>query len=103
MLPEHVKELRRYIHEEYYDIPEPIIDAQQMEEMNELVLEAMEYHIPLSFVLYQHKSLVTFEGYIHYTDLLKKVFRIFDLSDHIQVIPIQKVKAIHKYEKAMDT
>jgi hypothetical protein len=99
MLPEHVKELRRYIHEEYYDIQEPIIDAQQMEEMNELVLEAMEYHIPLSFVLYQNKRLVTIEGYIHYTDLHKKEFRIIDLSSNIHVIPIQKVKAIHKYEK----
>lgn len=67
------------------------------------VMEAMEYQIPLSFVLYQHKRLVTIEGYIHYIDSFKKEFRIMDLSDNIQVIPIQKVKAIHKYEKAMDT
>ncbi|MFG6494358.1 YolD-like family protein [Fictibacillus sp. UD] len=52
MLPEHVKELRKYIHEEYYDIPEPNVDEQQMDNMNELILEAMEFHFPLRFTLY---------------------------------------------------
>jgi YolD-like protein len=51
MLPKHVKELRRYIHEDYYDIPEPSLDVQQLEQMNDLVLEAMEFNFPLTFVV----------------------------------------------------
>jgi len=50
MLPEHVKELRKYLNEEYYNIPEPTIDEQQLEEMNELVMVAMEFNIPLTLL-----------------------------------------------------
>lgn len=102
MLPEHVRELRKYIHEEYYDIPEPIIDIQQLEEMNELVLEAMEYHFPLTFVIYQNRRLETLDGYIHHVDSQQLKFRIMGLDQNVHVISYSNVKALHKYEKAMD-
>ncbi|MGE7184955.1 YolD-like family protein [Peribacillus sp. NPDC006672] len=34
MLPEHIKMLRNYFDEDYYDEPEPVLDEQYLEEMN---------------------------------------------------------------------
>lgn len=103
MLPEHVKELRRYIHEEYYDVPEQSIDEQQMEEMNELILEAMEYNFPLTFIIYKNRRLESIVGNIHFVDSIKMEFRIIDFQDIHHKVSFSKVKAIHKYEKAMET
>jgi hypothetical protein len=103
MLPEHVKELRRYINEKYYDIPEPSIDEQQLEEMNKLILEAMEYNIPLTFIIYKNRRLIAINGHIHFIDSIKMQFRIVDLDHFLHKVSFSKVKAIHKYEKAMDT
>jgi YolD-like protein len=47
MLPEHLKELRKYLNEDYYDIPEPTLDEQQLVEINTFILESMEGNIPL--------------------------------------------------------
>jgi YolD-like protein len=103
MLPEHVRELRRYINEEYYDIPEPSIDEQQMEEMNELILEAMEYNFPLTFIIYNKRRMELIMGNIHFIDSIKMEFRIIDFQDILHKVSFSKVKAIHKYEKAMET
>ncbi|GGB53473.1 YolD-like family protein [Fictibacillus barbaricus] len=102
MLPEHVKELRRYINEEYHDIPEHSIDEQQLEGINELVLEAMEHNFPLTFVVYLKKLLNTISGHIHYIEPHKMEFRIKSLDNDIKLVPFSKVKAIHKYEEAVD-
>jgi YolD-like protein len=103
MLPEHVKELRRYINEEYYDVTEPSIDEQQMEEMNELILESMEYNFPLTFIIYRNRRLESIEGNIHFIDSIEMEFRIIDFQDILHKVSFSKVKAIHKYEKAMET
>jgi YolD-like protein len=103
MLPEHVKELRRYIHKEYYDVPEPSIDEQQMGEMNELILKAMEYNFSLTFIIYKNRRLESIEGNIHYIDSIKMELRIIDFQDILHKVSFSKVKAIHKYEKAMET
>ncbi|ANC77451.1 hypothetical protein ABE65_011840 [Fictibacillus phosphorivorans] len=98
MLPEHVKELRRYIYEEHYDTPEPILDEQQMEEMNEVMLEAMEYHVPLMFTIYKNKRLITLSGYIHYIDTNNKQLRILDMNDNVEFVSFSEVKKLVKME-----
>jgi hypothetical protein len=103
MLPEHVRELRRYINEEYYNIPEPSLDEQQLEKMNELVLEAMEFNFPFTFVIYKNGRLIAINGYIHYINSVKMEFRILYLDDYVHKISFAKVKTIHKYEKVMET
>jgi YolD-like protein len=95
MLPEHVKELRRYIHEEYYNLPEPAIDEQQMDIMNEIIYEAMEFHQPLRFMLYKNNRLIEI-GYVHFIDQYKHEIRIKDFKDAIHIIAFSKIKYIHK-------
>jgi YolD-like protein len=70
--------------------------------MNELVLEAMEYNLPLTLVVYQNKRLITISGYIHYIDPQQMEFRIKSLDDELKIVHYSKVKAIHKCEEAMD-
>lgn len=103
MLPEHVKELRRYINEVYYDVPETSIDEQRMEEMNELILEAMEYNFPLTFIIYKNRRFEKIDGHIHFIDSIKMEFRIIDFQYILHKVSFSKVKAIHKFEKAMET
>jgi YolD-like protein len=98
MLPEHVKELRSYIHEEYYDMPEPGLDEQQMVEMNEVMLEVMEYNVPLVLIVYRNKRLSSFSGHIHYMDTHNMQLRILDQSNKVRIATFSEVKGIYKEE-----
>jgi YolD-like protein len=98
MLPEHVKELRRYIHEEYYDMPEPTLGEQQMEEMNEVMIEAMVYNVPLMFTIYKNKRLISLSGYIHYMDTYDKQLRILDMNDNVEFVSFSEVKKLVKVD-----
>jgi YolD-like protein len=98
MLPEHVKELRHYIHEEYHDVQEPTLDEQQMEEMNEVIMKAMEHNIPLAFSVYRNKRLNIVRGSIHYLDLHKNELRILDSSDNVRILSFSEVKGIEKLD-----
>ncbi|WP_373869412.1 hypothetical protein [Fictibacillus barbaricus] len=62
----------------------------------------MEFNIPLTFVVYLNRRLITINGHIHYIDPYRMKFRIISLNNEIQIVHFSKVKAIHKYEKAMD-
>jgi YolD-like protein len=93
------KRIKTVHNEEYYDVTGPNIDEQQLEEMNELVLEAMEYNFPLTFIIYKNRKLVVINGHIHYIDSIKMEFRIVDLDHFLHKVSFSKVKAIHKYVK----
>jgi YolD-like protein len=97
MLPEHVKELRKYINEDYYDIPEPTLDEQQLEEINSLILEAIELNIPLLFTIYKDKRLKEVRGFIHYIDHVKQEFRIYDMENTLHILKITSIKDVQKY------
>ncbi|MGD6794702.1 YolD-like family protein [Metabacillus indicus] len=97
MLPEHVKELRKYINEDYYNVQEPVPDEQQLEEINSLILEAMELNIFLSFTIYKDKRLKEVSGHIHYIDHVKQEFKIYDKDNHLNVLKITSIKDVNKY------
>jgi YolD-like protein len=97
MLPEHVKELRKYINEDCYDIPEPTLDEHQLEEINSLILEAMELNIPLLFTIYKDKRLKAVRGHIHYIDHIKQELRIYDTENNLHILKITSIKDVQKY------
>jgi YolD-like protein len=97
MLPEHVKLLRRYINEEYHDVPESILDEQQLAEINALILESMEFNFPLSFTVYKDKRLKEISGHIHYIDHVKQQFRIYDAENTLHILEITSIKDVQKY------
>jgi hypothetical protein len=63
----------------------------------------MEYNFPLTFIIYQNRRLIAINGHIHFIDSIKMEFLIIDLEGFLHNAPFSKVKAIHKYEKAMET
>jgi YolD-like protein len=74
-----------------------------MEEMNELILEAMEYNFPLTFIIYKNRRLEAIDGKIHFLDSIKMELRIIDFQNILHKVSFSKIKAIHKFEKAMET
>jgi YolD-like protein len=96
MLPEHVKLLRKYINEEYYEIPEPILDEQQLAEINTLILESMEFNFPLSFTIYKNKRFVVIQGNIHFIDVNKQELRIIDFDNHLHILKAASIKYVQK-------
>ncbi|MGA9287690.1 MAG: YolD-like family protein [Anaerobacillus sp.] len=94
MLPEHVKELRDWKAEEQRK-GKPVLDEQIIEEMNELICEAMEFHRPLYFYYFQNGETNVLYGYVHYLDQLNKELRIMDLDEkkrNIQVSDLVHVE-----------
>jgi hypothetical protein len=96
MLPEHVKLLRRYINEEYHEVPELILDEQLLAEINSLILESMEFNFPLSFTIYQDKRLLMIQGNIHFIDVNKQELRIIDLDNHLHILKVASIKDVQK-------
>jgi YolD-like protein len=98
MLPEHVKELRKYINEDYYDIPEPTLDEQQLVEINTIILEAMECNIPLYFTVYKNKRLIKIVGNVHYFDHIKQELRVIDVESNLHILAISWIKNVQKHD-----
>jgi hypothetical protein len=98
MLPEHVKELRKYINEDYYDIPEPTLDEQQMVEINTIILESMECNIPLSFTVYKNKRLIKIVGNVHYFDHINQELRVIDVEGNLHILATSCLKNVQKHD-----
>jgi hypothetical protein len=96
MLPEHVKLLINYIKEEYYDIQEPILDEQQLEEINSLILESMEFNFPLSINVFKNKRLISIKGIIHFIDVNKQELRIIDSNNNLHILKATSIKDVQK-------
>jgi hypothetical protein len=82
---------------DFYDIPEPVNDEQQLDEMSELILEGMEYNKPLSFTVYKNKRLITINGFTHYIDQNKKQLKVIDNNNELQIISFSIHKNVIKY------
>ncbi|CEG31062.1 YolD-like family protein [Peribacillus simplex] len=96
MLPEHIKMLRQYFGEEYYDEPEPVLDEQHLEEMNDLIAAPMEFTFPISFTLYQNNRQSSLEGLVHYVDQMNRHLRVIDVERRMHKIPFSTIKGVKK-------
>ncbi|MCF6408333.1 YolD-like family protein [Pseudalkalibacillus salsuginis] len=77
MLPEHVKLLRDWKEEDRIQ-KRPELDEQKLEEMNEIIHEAMAFNQTLSFVYFERERYRILVGDIHYADPVRKELRIVD-------------------------
>ncbi len=90
MLPEHVKELREW-KEEDRKSQKPELDEQKIEEMNDIICEAMEFHRSLTFHYFQKGMTNVVKGYVHYIDQLNMELRIVDMSEKRQTISFENL------------
>jgi hypothetical protein len=90
MLPEHVELLREWKKEDAYQT-QPELDEQRLEEMNELICEAMEFHDHLKFTYHHNRQLNYLTGHIHYIDEVNGELRIVDEQETIHRIKVSKI------------
>ena len=79
MLPEHVSMLREWAHEDSYETRNEL-DEQQVEAMNMIIMEALEYNKPVVIRYYRKASrrYGTVEGHIHYCNEQAQKLHIVD-------------------------
>ncbi|MED3790583.1 YolD-like family protein [Peribacillus frigoritolerans] len=88
--------LRQYFGEEYYDEPEPLLDEQHVEGMNDLIAASLEFAFPISFTLYQNNRLSSVEGLVHYVDQMNGHLRVIGVDERIHKIPFSTIKRVKK-------
>ncbi|MDN4074209.1 YolD-like family protein [Fictibacillus terranigra] len=98
MLPETVSQLNHWFLKEYYEEEEPFSDEQQLEEMNEWMLDPMEFAFPLNFSVVE-KGLSEIKGMIHYMDESARKLRILDKGGQLRHLSLKNIKNISKADQ----
>ena len=92
MLPEHVTMLREWAHEDSYETRNEL-DEQQVEAMNGMIMEAMEYGNPVVIRYYRTASrrYGTVAGHIHYCNEQAQKLHIVDENGKVFFVPFQEL------------
>ncbi|MGO4888393.1 YolD-like family protein [Anaerobacillus sp. MEB173] len=90
MLPEHVEMLKTLEEKTVYKT-KPIVDEQQLTEMNETLCEAMAENQSLYFTYFQHHNYHVLVGKVHDFDQVNEKLRIKDYFEHVHILDIKNV------------
>lgn len=90
MLPEHVKLLRDWAKEDEFET-KPELDEQQLEQMNEVICEAMAHGVELSITYFERTHHLTVRGTIHYIDEIQQKLRVVSKEGAIIQVPFQSI------------
>lgn len=90
MLPEHVKLLRDWAHEDTFEHPKEI-DDQKLEEMNSVLAAAMEDHRSVIITHYRNRKYELVMGQIHYWEEFAQKLHIVDHFQEIHRILISDI------------
>jgi hypothetical protein len=89
-LPEHV-EMLRFADRDYYKTPKPLIDEYQVQEIEEKIHYAVEYHYPVTFKTWIDGFVEDVSGYIHFLDPILKEVRIKDDEGNIERVKFDNI------------
>ncbi|TLS36429.1 YolD-like family protein [Pseudalkalibacillus caeni] len=95
MLPEHVKELREWQEEDRYK-QKPELDEQKLEQMNETVCEAMEFHYALEFHYYDKGQTHSLVGHVHFIDSYNQELRVVDENECVYRVKFERLTDVVK-------
>lgn len=90
MLPEHVQALKELKMEDD-KINKPILDPQQLEELNQVLFEAIEEHHFLTFSYYTNGEIRRFKGKVYFLDEIKKEIHIMDTESPLQILKLENI------------
>jgi hypothetical protein len=90
MLPEHVKLLRDWAHEDTYEHQKEI-DEQKLEEMNSLLASAIETNQSIIVTHYRNRKYELVIGHIHYWNEFTQMLHIIDHFEEIHRISIEDI------------
>jgi YolD-like protein len=97
MLPEHVKLLRDWVKEDRYEQKREM-DEQQLELMNEILSEAIEYDQYVTITHYRDRNYEIVIGKIHYWNELTQRLHVIDRFEEVYRIPIEAIADIRLTE-----
>ncbi|MGD6804048.1 YolD-like family protein [Rossellomorea vietnamensis] len=98
MLPEHVKLLRDWAHEDSFE-QQKKVDEQHLEELNEIAAEAMEFSRLVTITHYAGRRHELLIGRIHYYDGLKGKLHVLDRFEKKYYLSINDIADIHFTEE----
>lgn len=93
MLPEHVKLLRDWVKEDGYEQKKEM-DEQQLELMNEVLSEAIEFDQYVTVTHYHNRNYEIVIGKIHYWDEMAQRLHVVDRFKEVHRIPIDAIADI---------
>lgn len=95
MLPEHVKLLRDWVKEDGFEDRKEM-DEQQLELMNEILFEAIEFDQFVTITHYRNRNYEIVIGKIHYWDELVQKLHIVDRFEEMHRISINDIVDIRR-------
>ncbi|QAT67923.1 YolD-like family protein [Bacillus glycinifermentans] len=102
MLPEHVSLLRE-LESNRNRMKRPVLDMSQIEDMERVICEAMEFNMPVQFTVFKPLpflngadtgEIIYIEGKIHYINQIRKVFHVVDSKGDTNLIKFENVVGI---------
>ncbi|MED1659615.1 YolD-like family protein [Bacillus licheniformis] len=99
MLPEHVSLLRE-LESNQDKVKRPVLDTSQIEDMEIIISEAMEFNNPVLFSVFkplpmlngpETGEIVQIEGHIHYINQQRKLFHVVDSKGDTNLIKFEDV------------
>ncbi|PEF72277.1 YolD-like family protein [Bacillus pseudomycoides] len=82
------------INDKQNEVPMPILDEQQLEEINDVVCVAMSENLEVSISYHKQKKIQLETGYIHYYDTSRNELRVIDKHDKLLYININYITDI---------
>ncbi|WP_338451721.1 YolD-like family protein [Niallia oryzisoli] len=95
MLPEHVKVLREWAEEDSYETKKEL-DEQQLEIMNEIIAEAMEYGRKVTIIHFRNRKYELLVGHIHSWDRLNGRLHVVDRFGAEHRIELQNIMDVQR-------
>lgn len=88
-MPEQIKMLHQAEKEMYQYKQKPVLPEEQLEEMNYVICEAMEFNQALAITHYHHHDFQLLIGYVHHS--IKQQLHIVDKFQSIHLIKIKDI------------
>ncbi|WP_394232861.1 YolD-like family protein [Niallia oryzisoli] len=95
MLPEHVKVLREWAEEDTFETKKEL-DEQQLEIMNEIIAEAMEYNQPVTIIHFRDRKYELLVGQINNWDGLNGRLHVVDRFGEEHRIELQNIMDVQQ-------
>ncbi|MGH0808966.1 YolD-like family protein [Bacillus toyonensis] len=79
------------LYEKQNHVPMPILDEQQLEDMNDVVCHALSEILEVSISYYKQKKIQMETGHIHYYDTSKNELRVINKNNKVLCISIDYI------------
>jgi hypothetical protein len=89
-LLEHTESLREFF-KQYDHKQKQELAEDQIEEMNNTILEAMEYNSTLNITYFKFNDFLLLTGNIYYIDQLKQELRIMDIHNSLHTVKFDEL------------